>query len=105
MRGEIVERGPDYERLEHNSIEVLNRLLEASIKGERVTKGLLAVAKTAQSGLASVQSHRKTRVASRALDYTMARSLTNDPAQLTEYIRLTQHDSALVEALPAGGAK
>lgn len=91
---------PEYERLERNSISILNEVMEAKLSGKALKKSDAIIIKTAQSSLASVQSHRKTKLGERALDFTLARTLTTDPDKLAEYVRLTQHDSPVVKALP-----
>lgn len=86
-----------YEEVEEASLRAIHEFLTTS--GD--DPGALAKAKVAQGALASVQSHFKTEMSRRSLDFEMARALTTDQTKLAEYVRLTQPASALTTALPA----
>lgn len=90
----------EYDGLEHDSIEVMRQLLQAAATGQPIKKVLMAAAKTAQSGLGSVQSYRRTKLGTRALDFEMVRSVTRDPERLAEYIRTTAPTTGILAALP-----
>jgi hypothetical protein len=91
----------EYVELEGVAIHTIREYLTS----EGSDPSMLAKAKIAQGTLGSVQSHFKTAMARRVLDFTMARSLTSDPTKLAEYIRLTQPASGIIQALPAPGGK
>ena len=61
---------------------------------------MLKRAQVAQGTLGSLTRRRATDNARDALMFQMARSLTNDPVQLAEYIRVTQPHAPLLKAIP-----
>lgn len=91
----------EYAELEEASVRAVREFL--SSPGDNPQ--LLAKAKIAAGALGSVQSHFKTAMAGRVLDFDMARVLTSDPDKLAEYIRLTQPTSGILPALPEPAAK
>lgn len=85
-----------FDRLEHLAIEAISEFLES----DGGDPAMREKARVAQASLGTISRYRATESARDALQFQMARSLTNDPDRLAEYIRISQPRSPLVRALP-----
>lgn len=83
-------------RLEHLAIEAISEFLES----DGSDSSLLNRARVAQGTLGTISRNRQTESAREALSFQMAHSLTNDPAELARYIRISQPSAPIVKALP-----
>lgn len=88
----------EMERVEKASLEAVYRYL----RNDNPDEELLTKARVAQSQFASIQRRRQSDGAREALYFGMARSMTDDPAKLAEYIRVTSPSARIVKALPPG---
>lgn len=90
----------EMERVEKAALEAVYRYL----RNDKPDEELLTKARVAQSQFASIQRRRQSDGAREALYFGMARSMTDDPARLAEYIRVTSPGAPIVKALPPGPA-
>ena len=82
--------------LEHLAVEAISEFLES----DGGDPSLREKARVAQASLGTISRFRATESARDAMAFHMARTLTSDPGELAEYIRITQPNAAIVKALP-----
>lgn len=88
----------EMERVEKAALEAVYRYLRTDNPDEE----LLTKARVAQTQFGSIQRRRQSDGAREALYFGMARSMTDDPTKLAEYIRVTSPGAPIVRALPPG---
>ena len=87
----------EMQRVEKASLELIHKVLRT----DEPDDSLLERTRIGQAAFSAIQRRRQSDGNMRALDFAMARTITQDPEALATYIRITNPDSAIIKALPA----
>ncbi len=88
----------EMERVEKASLELIYKTLRT----EEPAQDLLERTRIGQAAFSAIQRRRQSDGAREALYFGMARSMTDDPEKLADYIRVTSPGAPIVKALPPG---